>query len=344
LIFELSPHDMMPVDDVAYGRVPAGDKLPVYLAPADASPWIRRAIASDPMVDLRAGELGAEPVGLDTLVVVDGACPANPPGGDLLMLRPPPGPCLGTTVGEAIERPSITSWETGDPRLRFLTLDGVHVQKARRLAPLSASQELVRTDAGAIVTDASSGSRTATLVGFDVGDTDWPLKASFVLFVRNVLEQARAHRANGVTGPARTGEPLRVNVPASADHVEAVGPDEKPVEVSVRSGLAVVPTVGRAGLYRIDWKGPDAGSIVVPANLTSAAESDLAVKPLPADGPKVSVSDATGPAGHTEWTWIVALAALGLVVADVAYMTRRPSAKSAPPGADKPRLPERRAR
>src|SRR4029079_2186213 len=56
LVFEISPPDAMPVDDVAFGRVPAGDTLPAFLA--GNSPWLERAIASDPMVDLRTGAAG----------------------------------------------------------------------------------------------------------------------------------------------------------------------------------------------------------------------------------------------------------------------------------------------
>src|SRR4029078_10948813 len=60
LAFEISPHDAMPVDDVAFGRVPAGDKLPVFLAaPAAPSPWIERALASDPSVDLQTGSVAS---------------------------------------------------------------------------------------------------------------------------------------------------------------------------------------------------------------------------------------------------------------------------------------------
>src|SRR5205814_397661 len=101
----------------------------------------------------------------------------------------------------------------------------------------------IRTQSGPIAVDVSTTSRTATLLGFDVGDSDWPLKASFVLFMRNLLEQARAHRAHGAIGPARAGEPLRATVPASAKELTATGPDGEKVEVSLRGGLAVMPDV-----------------------------------------------------------------------------------------------------
>lgn len=347
LIFELSPKDALPVDDVAFGRVPAGDKLPVYLASAAGrSAWLERAVAADPMTTLTAGsvaELAAARIDLDTFVVVDGACPPSPPGGDLLIVNPPPGKCFGTVVGQVIERPTLTSWESADPRLRFLSFDGVHISRARSLKPEGPTQELVRTQEGVVVTDISTGSRTGTLLGFDVGDSDWPLKASFVLFVRNLLEQARAHRAHGAAGPVRAGEPMRVAVPASAENLEVLGPNGERIEASLRAGLAVVADAPRVGLYRLAWQGPQAGAVVVPVNLTSAAESDLTPRPLETGGEVAVTAAGAQPEGHTEWSWVLALVALAMILFDVWYFTRAPRVRSPVGGpASMPRIPERR--
>ena len=346
LLFEVSPHDAMPVDDVAYGKVPAGDKLPVYFA--GASPWIERALVSDAMIDLKTGTLAEMArdtwIGLDTFVVIDGACPASPPGGDLLIVNPPPGKCLGTMVGATIERPEITSWENGDPRLRFLTLDGVHLLRAAALKPDGTSQELIRTQQGTIATDISTTTRTGTLLGFDVGDSDWPLKASYVLFMRNLTELARAHRASGITGPARAGEPMRLSLPGTAIKVDATGPSGEKIEVSQRGSLAVVPDIPHAGFYTIAWQGPQAGSMVVPANLTSVAESDLNAKAIQADGEKITVTaSAAQPDAHNEWTWLLALGGLALIVFDVWYFTRDNRAKSVVASPQRPKMPERKA-
>ena len=98
----------------------------------------------------------------------------------------------------------------------------------------------MRSTSATLVADASVPGRTVTLVGFDLGDSDWPLKASFVLFVRNLVELARIHRAQGIAGPARTGEPLRVAVPDAT-------PDAVEVE---RSGLPRRASVATAAASR----------------------------------------------------------------------------------------------
>ncbi|MFS8069764.1 MAG: hypothetical protein ACMG6S_25650, partial [Byssovorax sp.] len=200
------------------------------------------------------------------------------------------------------------------------------------------------TQQGTIATDISTTTRTGALLGFDVGDSDWPLKASYVLFMRNLTELGRAHRASGITGPARAGEPMRLSLPGTAINADATGPSGEKIEVSQRGSLAVVPDIPRAGFYTVGWQGPQAGSMVVPANLTSVAESDLTVRPIAADGEKITVTaSAAQPDAHNEWTWLLALGALGLIVFDVWYLTRDNRVKSPMAAPPRPRVPERKA-
>lgn len=335
LLFELSPHDALPVDDVAFGRIPPGRKLPVVLASAgERSGWLERAFVSDPDAEVKAGKiadvLGAD-VAADAFVVIDGACPASPPGGDLLLVNPPEGDCYGATVGAALDEPLVTSWETSDSRMRFLTLDGVYIKKARAIVPESKRQELVRGDKGVLAADVSSSARYATLLGFDVADSDWPYKASFVVFARNLLEQARQHRVSGIGGPALAGEPLRVTLPPEVSEAEVVPPGDdgaRASKVAVKNGLAIVPEVERVGLYQLSWKAPRPGAVIVPVNLTSAGESDLS-KGIDTAASKVTVREAaTAVLAHHEHAWLFALAALAFALFDVWLYTRKPRRSS----------------
>lgn len=345
LLVEIAPHDALVADDVAYGRVPPAAKLPAYLVSAGGSPWLERALKTDPLVDLAKGtlaDLGKAPIEAGSLFVYDAICPSPAPNGDFVVMAPPAGSCHGVDVGAALEKPPITSWNNGDPRLRFLTLDGVHIAKATSLRTLNATLDLVRSPKDTLVADVSTPGRTGTLIGFDVGESDWPLKASFVLFMRNVVEVARAHRAAGALGPARTGEPLRVPVSADVTEVSVDLPGVKePKTMPAREGLAVVSDTRKAGLYRVSWKGARPGSTLLPVNLTSDSESDLRPKPLAVDKSGATVASASKLAdAHTDWTYLVALVALAFLVADVAYLTRVPRRRGDNPMA--PRMPERR--
>jgi hypothetical protein len=329
LTAQLSPGDALASDDVAYGRVPAGQRMPVTLASRAPYSWMARALDADPNVSLQritVDQLATVNVEPDALVVVEGACPTEVPGHDVVVVAPPEGPCLGLDVGETTQQPQITSWEAGDPRFRFLTMDGVHVSRARGIAVSGSTNALLRAGNVTLIADASIPGRSVTLVGFDVGDSDWPLKASFVLFARNLVEQARVHRAQGTAGPVLTGDPLRVAVPAGVTQVKVEGPGLPERELAAKGGFAVVPAVERVGFYKVRWTSPRVGSVLIPANLTSEKESDVRPRPVTVDASGGGGSTARAPEPHREWApWLALFAALALAF-DVYWLTRRPKA------------------
>jgi hypothetical protein len=342
LVVELSPHDGLVADDRGYGRVPPSRRLPVVLAPANASPWLARALGADTEVELMGSTVAALPtagVPDDALVVIEGACPDSVPGGDLLIINPQVGRCRTAAVVREVQHPSITSWQESDQRLRFLTFDGLDIEKARVVEAEAPQNALVKGREGTLIADVSSAGRTATLVGFDVGESNWPLKASFVLFVRNIVELARAHRAGYGTSPARTGEPLRVRVPLDVTEVELERPDGRRERILARGGLALVSDVDRAGFYYLVWKGTRAGSTLLSANLTSEHESDLRPKKLETAKTVRTRSAAQVADAVTDWSWLLGALALLFIAADVWWVTRKPRLPKQ--DNERPRRPER---
>ena len=388
LVLQLSPPDAMTADDVAYGKVPPGDRISVVLATSSkSSPWLERALLADPQVELlRTGSSNLESTAIPdgALVVVDGVCPQRLPLGEVLIVNPGPGRCLTAMVGDPIEAPLVTSWATADDRFRFLTLDGLMVAKARVIDVESERERLIRTSHGTIAADVSTPGRSATLVGFDVGETNWPYKASFVLFVRNLVERARSRRARGVETATAAGEPVRVAVPAGLDHVEVQYPNEQVRNIKARDGLAIVPDTSMAGIYHVSWKGTQPGSVVFAVSLASEAESNLSGRSAgpanPSDrpdpdmpaglagtaGPKQAAKQSAEQAAkqaagqsaeqagnvtvsseimaHTEWTGWLGLLAFCIVLADVWYLTRRPGIRAFAREPLRPKLPERPVR
>jgi len=342
LIVELSPHDALVSDDRAYGRVPSGAKLQVVMAPANGNAWVARALASDPNVELLGSSLSglaSAGVARDALIVLSGACPESVPGGDLLILNPPPGPCATSVVGSKIETPTLTSWAEVDPRLRFISLDGVELRSARRLEADTPQAALVQSREGTLIADASSPGRSVTLVGFDVGESNWPLKASFVLFMRNVVELARSHRMRGAEAPARVGEAYSLRVPIDVNEVDLESPGGNRQKLSARDGLCVVPNLRKAGFYFASYAGKTPGSALFAANLTSERESDLRPRELATrQGKPLSARSASELASAvTDWSWLLSALSLLLIALDVWWVTRKPRASAL----GTPRRPDR---
>ena len=80
-------------------------------------------------------------------------------------------------IRDKIDNPRITTWSDRDPRLRFVSLDDVHVRSARPIdAPRGAS--LVRAGESTLIADLGLLGRSGTVVSFDLGESSWPLRAS----------------------------------------------------------------------------------------------------------------------------------------------------------------------
>ncbi len=332
LTVQLSPGDALALDDVAFGRVPAAHKMPVTLASRAPYSWFARALEADTSVaiqHLSISQLASVNVDPEALVVVEGACPDRIPGQDVIILAPPEGSCMGVDVGKTVEQPQLTSWETGDARFRFLTFDGVHVAHSRELKIDGPGAALVRAGKNTLIADASVPGRSATIVGFDVGDSDWPLKASFVLFVRNIVELGRVHRSQGAAGPVKTGDPLRIAVPGGVAAVTIEAPGSPDREVPAKGGFAIIPSIERAGIYRVRWSAPQVGSALIPANLTSDKESNIRPRPITVDSAGVTSGPASRVAdSHHEWGAWVALFAVFVLGLDVWWLTRRVRAQA----------------
>lgn len=322
IIAELSPSDALRTDDRAFSIVPPGPRLPVVMTPEGKSPWLARALAADPAVDLTQTpfppSIDAVPKG--ALVVATGACTDAPNGADVLIVAPPAGDCLGTRIGAAVKAPGITSWSESDPRLRFISLDEVHVSESLVIeAPRTES--LVRAGDRTLVADLGLFGRTGTVVGFDLAQSDWPLRASFVLFVRNVTELARANRSHMLGAAGRTGESLRVAAPLPDGATVAVHGPEGDLPARLVRGVVMGEAPSRAGFYDV----VSAGSTVATVALTADAgeESDLRRTPT-ADGPAArgAPGSRTAPA-PAPLTSIFAAIALACVLAEASWLLRR---------------------
>lgn len=320
VVARLTPGDTLPVDDVAWARLPPGARVPVVLAAAQEAPWLRRALAADPAVDLQEA-LPEEAAALavpDALIVYEGACPTPLPSRDILVIAPPPGRCGNARVGAPVDAPSITSYAPADGRFRFLTMEGVHLASATPLLLGAHGSELLRAGSSVLVADLGVTDHDVTVVGFELTRSDWPLRASFVVFVRNVVERSRERRARVASGGGRTGEPLRVSVPRSVRALRAEGP-RGAVAVSVHDGLAIIGDTSHAGFYRLVGDGVDQR---VAVNLLSDAESDLRQPPWEAP-PRRTRSVGTTPPPPFSWMpWFAALAALAML-ADLWWLTRK---------------------
>ena len=297
-------------------------------------------VAGNPAVDeadLVIIDLGADPL------------PSPLPARDLVIFDParrPDSPSPIAAVKE-LPRPFLTEQALGHPLLDGVVLKDVNLARGSHLATLPGDQVLLRSLGDPIAVlrresgqDDSTGARTLIAFGFDLRQTDLPLRTAFPILVANLVTYFEQSRPGFVASvPVGAARPLAVAelglVPDGLTSVEVAGPEKDglsdddlptsrvPVDRGVFRLRAPEP-----GIYRVRAvDGVGAGTAVLLAvNQASAPASDLhdrlAELELPA---AATAGDAPAPLPVSDgplWTLIL-LALAGLIALEWATYHRR---------------------
>lgn len=281
--------DVFSYDNLAYGVLPSEKKLQVVHVSNEPKSWLMRALAVDESLMLQSltpNDLKDVAIEPESLVFLEGYCPSSVPGQDVVVFAPPPGTsCFGVDASENVQNARITSWKQNDARLRFINLDEIQIGTFTPFRAASPKAELARTTEGIMMVDASTGIRNVTLVGFSPSNTDWPLKASFVLFVRNLTELSKEHRLGAKESSVMTGTPLLLHVPEGVSLAQfrekrinletSLTEYSPPLELPVRAHAVSLPAASRRGVYELSWKEPHLGFLRIATNLFSVSECDI---------------------------------------------------------------------
>lgn len=321
-------HDALALDDVVVAPSPGARRLPVFLV-GHAPASVRRVLLADRDVELFQTTLAAlteraanpDAADLDGLFVFAGEAPPSPPdGADAVVVAPTGDSIFGIELGPAVASPEIASWDEDDARLRFVSFGDVRVGSMRPVRG-SAARALVETPSGALIASLTHPGGEVTLLGFDPDASTFPDQPGFVVFFRNLLERARARRAEGGIRAGRIGEPLRVPAP-DGTWVDVHCPDGSTARGLSHGGVAIVDvpampgvfeaTIGRRHLFAL-------------RNLLDAAESNLAPRArfVTRDGDEVGAVEAVVP--RELWAWL-AIALLVVLVSEGLWATRKGAA------------------
>jgi hypothetical protein len=306
--------DDLPADDHAYALLPERRRAKVLLV-TEGNTYLQAALLLDEYLEVvDVAPKGYPPAlargGWDA-VIFDRVTPAERPKAHALYLDPR-GPGSPVKVGDPLKQPGFDKLDRRHPALRFLALDDVNVAAGHKLVPEPGDKVLGASDGGAsplLVAGVRGGYKFVAL-GFDVRDSDLPLRTAWPLFVLDCINWFADEDAQYLSS-FRTGDVWRIPVAAGITQATLRRPDGVVQPVPVHEGRAVVP--GRqAGFYELT-----AGeqTTTFAANLLNAAESAIApVDKIVIDG-KPSGELAGFRAGIRREIWIYLLLAAALLTA-----------------------------
>ncbi len=304
--------DALPSDNMAWANLDAPRRLSVLLTGDNL--FLERALNLDPNVKVF---VGAPPANQQfDVVVCDGNVPPNLPDTNQLLFNviTPLAPVEKTGIAE---QPSVADYDRQNPVTRYAPWNDIRFVQSQAVKLKPWGQSVVDAERTPLVVAGEKGGKRVVWCGFDLRDTDLPLRVAFPIFITNSLRWLTAPRgldSNNEGATLRTGGAVPLFAPEAVKQINISGPGGFKTVVPNRGDGAPVLFDGaaRVGQYTAtgnDWKQNFAVSLL------DKRESDITPRDALKIGDTKQVSAENNARANKElWGYIIvaALALLGL--------------------------------
>lgn len=295
------------LDDARWWRRAEDTRRTVVLA-GEGNLFLEAALALRADIDVvRASVEEAPAIEGAQLYIFDGVLPQTlPQSGSLLCVNPPEGAdILGISVAGAQTPQGAV--HAGDRFSENLSLAGVALRTYR---PLSGGEAILLCGDDAIAAWAESGAQRAAVIGFDLSDSNLPVKYDFPVLMLQLLDALAPDASMGVAD-AVVGEAVPVTASARAEAVSVITPAGESVSLAPPFPAAPFTGADEVGEYALVETLPESEERAWFAVYMPAAESD--VRAVAEDAAQAG-GGAVRAAGRemTMWAVLLLLAALML--------------------------------
>jgi hypothetical protein len=317
--------DGLPADDRAYALLPERRRARVQVV-SKGNMYLDAALLLDEYLDVTNVAPAAYPAeGTFDVTIFDGvAPPLRAASGHALYLDPPAEGSAPFKVGKELESTARSTLgfdeiDGKSPLMRHLSLGDVNVARAHALEPGSDDKVVGRSFGGPLLIQGRRQGGKFVALGFDVRESDLPLRVSWPLLVLNVLDDFLEEDTRYISS-FRTGEVWSIPAPSAAQTARLRLPSGEEQVVPVKDGRAVF--LGQtAGFYTLTaGEGTDAEQTMFAANMSDPVESEI----KPASELRVGQRTAGAPggfrAGVRKEIWVYLLA-LGLLLTALEWLT-----------------------
>ena len=253
------------------------------------------------------------------IVILDGLEPPPLHFGNFLLINTS-APNLPITVKGTADAPPVVDWDPTDPILRSVQLRDLQVRQAQVVEVGEGVKPLLYANGSPIISSVDTGHLRAVHLGFDLLESDLPLRVAFPVLMSNILEWLSPQHGTFVSHQVQAGTPYRIDLEALTTEVSLRKPSGDWIKVPVTENPLVLRDTSEVGIYTVKV-GKKTQRFAV--NLVSQAESDILPKPVErrADSLLVAGSSAQEPVKQPLWPYFVVFA-FGLTLVEWYFWCR----------------------
>ena len=335
-------NDVLRADDAARVVVPPPKQLSVLLV-TDGNYFLEKAVQSQNLKnpatltpDAYEGKVGAPDFSYD-VVIFDRYTPQKLPaaGSFIYFGAAPNGLKVKAAADEqgryqTVEDVGVLDWKRDHPVLRHLAMQKLYVAEALKLEGAAENSEVLLDGLKCpLVVLHREGKGVHLIVAFDLLQSNWPMKVSFPIFLFNSLQFLAVGSSMDVRQSLEPGATPRIPATAALAGLKQVvlnGPagfGSRTLDVPAAGDFAL-PPLDRVGLYATDPPIPQFEQMAV--NLLDPVESNIqpAATNSALGGVAAEVRESDANKSRMElWWWVVACAALPLLLIEWWVYTRR---------------------
>jgi hypothetical protein len=267
--------DDLATDNAAWAQLAPAQQMKVLLL-SSGNLFLEKALNLDPNVQLTRATTGdfqkATSGSQYDVIVCDGIAPDNLPAANLLMFNVINDAAPVTRSGIA-PSPSVADWDRKHPVTGSAPWNDVRFARSLAVKIKPWGQALVEAERTPLIVGGERKTNAATTqrvvwCGFDLRESDLPLRVAFPIFITSSLRWLASPNANSATENTarRAGDTVTLPVPSGVREVTVQAPDKSTSRLPVDNAQIIYDEAGRAGIYLAqggnNWKQPFAVSLL----------------------------------------------------------------------------------
>ncbi len=212
---------------------------------------LEKALRAAPNVELATSSGLTEPASGFDFVVLDAVTPMVWPKGNVLAIH-----VMNTNwfpEVATLEGPAIVDWRSAHPLLRYAAFDNVQVAQSFGAKAPSWAVSLVDSPQAPLILAGDLGRQRIIWIGFDILESNWPLRISFPIFIANAVEWLNPANAQGGQLLVKAGDAFRLPLTSPEKEAQVTLPDGQVKKIPVDPGAneLVFGDTYKQGTYRL---------------------------------------------------------------------------------------------